>query len=134
MLFRHPLSKLLALFGGDKHFKNQSFTQAQLEEVETQLRALDLEKDPTLKFCKEMTKKFSFEEPLKNGLKRTAWHYLCPSLSKIEANFLGQELYQGLSSWIKNGDGTHKPLVVKELSPLKKQIEEIVNLFIKNNS
>jgi len=127
------LSKLLAIFGGDKRLAdrclNQPLSKSQMAEVEKLLNDPNLSKD-TLQLCDLITKNFSFAEALESALKRTAWHHLVPELPIIEAEVLGEEFQAGLISYIQNSKDSNKNLVVQDLSRLEKRVQEAVAKYL----
>jgi len=122
------LSRLLALFGGDRRLPNRidllskDFSAETLAEIELILDDPNIEKE-TFKFCKTIVEKFSFEEVLKAALKRCAWQYYLPELVKLESETLDEEFRTGLIEYIQNPEIANKTLRVTTLSELEKKIK-----------
>ncbi len=125
------LSRLLALFGGDRRLPNPSLNEPlngqRMAEMEQLLNDPDLS-DATLQFCDHITSNYSFHEVLEAALKRTAWHHLIPELAKIEAETLDEDFRSELVTYIKNPEA-RKVLRVRALPELGKRVQEAVHLF-----
>ena len=127
------LSKLLALFGGDRRLPNRSLNQPldgpKMIEMEELLNAPDLS-DATLQFCDRITSTYSFYAVLEAALKRTAWHHYIPQLARIEAETLDESFRTGLVTYLKNPEASEKALHVRNIPELGKCVQEAVQQYL----
>lgn len=123
------LSKLLALFGGDRRLRNDSinepFNKEQMDEIECCLNDPQLS-DATLAFCHQITDNYSFEKVLEGAIKRTVWQSYIPELMDLEAETMDEEFKSGLISYIRNQGISTKTLFVRRLPELEKKINSMV--------
>jgi len=125
------LSRLLALFGNDRRLPDWSPNPEQppsterMTEIQKILEDPHLEED-TLKFCKQITEKFSFAEVLQGALKRAAWQHCLPQLAKIEPDTLDKSFRIGLIEYFKSPATAKKQLQITTFLELKNQIEILV--------
>ncbi len=123
------LSKLLALFGGDRrlpdHSLNQPLDEPKMAEMEELLNAPELS-DATLQFCDRITSTYSFYAALEAALKRTAWHHYIPQLVRIEAETLDESFRTGLVTYLKNPEASEKALRVRNIPELGRRVQEAV--------
>jgi hypothetical protein len=126
------LSRLLALFGGDKRLPKGRTDKEDMNEMEKLLSDPDLGNN-TLKFCDHIVKNYSFDKVLEAALKRAAWHYCLPEKinDELEIKALGVEFRTGFVFYLKNYK-TSKTLSIKGFSELKERVEKIVELYLKN--
>jgi hypothetical protein len=126
------LSKLLALFGGDRRLPDRSLNQPldgpKMLEVEELLNDPDLS-DATLQFCDRITSTYSFYDVLEAALKRTAWHHYIPQLARIEAETLDESFRIDLVTYLKNPEVSEKALRVRNISELGKRVQETVQQY-----
>jgi hypothetical protein len=127
------LSRLLALFGGDRRLPdphlNTPLNKEKMHEMESLLMKKDLS-EATLKFCEHITEHYSFEEVLQSALKRTAWCHLAPELADIESNALGDQFRQSLIDYLLTPQPVELTINRSKLQDLTKQIEEVVEKHI----
>lgn len=127
------LSKLLALFGGDRrlpdHSLNQPLSGQKMAEMEQLLNDPNLS-DATLQFCDRITANYSFYEVLEAALKRTAWHHYIPELARIEAETLDEGFRSGLVGYLKNPEASEKALRVQAIPELGKRVQEAVQQYL----
>lgn len=123
------LSKLLALFGGDRrlsdHFPNKPLSSQKMEEIEQLLNDPHLS-TATLQFCEHITSNYSFDEVFEAAIKRTVWHHCIPELAKIEGDTLDEGFRTGLVAYLKNPEASEKVLHVKNMLELGKRVREVV--------
>jgi hypothetical protein len=127
------LSKLLALFGGDKRLSdpslNKPLSPQKMAEIEQILDDPNLS-DATLQFCDRITTNYSFHEVLEAALKRTVWHHYIPELAKIEAETLDEDFGSGLVAYLKNPEAQGKALRVRAIPELGKRVQEAVHRYL----
>lgn len=129
------LSKLLALFGGDRRldpkdrFLNKPLNSEKMQEMESLLNDPELS-DATLQFCDLVIENYSFDTVLECALKRTLWHHCIPELAEIEAMSLSNNLGPTLCEHIQHPESQ---IVRINTSALSKQIQETVHTHLENN-
>lgn len=123
------LSKLLALFGGDRRLPDRSLNQPldeqKMVEMESLLNTPDLS-DATLQFCDHIVSSYSFDAAFEAALKRTAWHHYVPQLATIEVETLDESYRTGLVTYLKNPEASEKNLRVRNIPELGRRIQEVV--------
>jgi hypothetical protein len=123
------LSRLLALFGGDRRLPgvsvNETFSREEMSEIEQLLNDPDLS-DATLHFCDHVTTNYSFDKVLEGALKRAAWHHCIPELASIEAETIDKEFFPELLAYLKNPNTSQKNLRVTTLPELKMRLKKTV--------
>lgn len=123
------LSKLLALFGGDKRLPDNSLNKPlntqQMSELEDLLNDPKLS-EATIEFCHHITENYSFQDVLIGAIKRTVWHHYIPELAQLEAEVIDDEFKLGLVSYLKNEGATDRTLTVRALPELGKRVQECV--------
>ena len=123
------LSKLLALFGGDRRLPdrclNEPLNSQKMAELEELLNDPNLS-DATLQFCEHISSNYSFDEVLEAALKRTAWHHYIPELAKIEDETCYKDFVEDLNAYIKSPKKDRKEFQVKNLAKLSKRVQEAV--------
>jgi hypothetical protein len=116
------LSRLLALFGGDRRLPephlNEPLNAEKMREIEILLRDPSLA-NATLAFCKHVTANYSFSSVLEAALKRAAWHYAIPRLEKIEAKILYKESGTSLISSLQDKKMAEKTVTIRFHMPFK---------------
>lgn len=126
------LSKLLALFGGDKRlpdrFLNVPLSEEKMAEMELLLNDPNLS-DETLQFCDKITGDYSFDKVLAAALLRTAWHHYLPELAKIEAESMDEAFQSGLVNYVKDPENAEKTVHVRSNPDLKLRIRAVVDQF-----
>jgi len=127
--FSPNLSRLLALFGGDRRTDgdslNRPLTQDQMAEAERLLADPGLS-DATLQMCDHIVSHYSFAEVLEGALKRTAWHHIIPDLAAVEAETLDDSFRNGIVSYLQDPAANRRELTVTTMIQLARQVQEIV--------
>jgi hypothetical protein len=122
------LSRLLALFGGDRRLA-KSAAGERMAEIERLLQDPKLGQD-TLAFCTHITENYSFDQVLEGALKRTAWHHLIPELATIETETLDQSFREGLVAYLQAKEAAETSLQVTALPELKGRVHRAVQRFL----
>jgi hypothetical protein len=127
------LSKLLALFGGDKRLEdrclNEPLNDQKMAELEALLDDPSLE-DATLQFCNRIIANYSFDEVLEAALKRTVWHHYIPELAKIEAETIDEDFRTGFVAYLKNPETAQKVFQIRNLPELGRHVQETVQQYL----
>lgn len=129
------LSRLLALFGGDRRIPDRSINEPlnrqKMAEIEELLNDPNLS-DATLQFCDHITANYSFYPVLEAALKRTAWHHCIPQLAEIEAEALDESFRTGLIDYLRAPETCAKgakTVRVRNIPEMGKRIQEIVQKY-----